>query len=160
MLKKLAIVCAILAGAYALASGDYTFASPRYRVLALAYLAAAQFSSPRVSADDLNGAESGQDGAGPRPAVGAPPARTHAYVHLGSLRTAASARQEWLRLQRTFPTELANLDLTVERVDLGPKGVFYRVLADTFASPLSARQLCSELRQSRQFCAPIHLGAT
>ena len=160
MLKKLAIGVFILAGAYALASGDYTFAGPRYRVLALAYLAAAQFSSPRVSAAGLMSAESGQNGTAVPTADVAPPARTHAYVHLGSLRTAALAHREWLRLQRAFPTELANLDLTVERVDLGPKGIFYRVLADTYASPLSARQLCSELHQNHQFCAPIHPGTT
>jgi len=159
VLKKLAIGLVVLAGAYALASEDYTFAGPRYRVMAYAYLAAAQFAGPRAAAAGAKSAESGQTAAGPLTAA-APPAPAHAYVHLGSLHSAASARREWSRLQRSFPAQLANLDLILERVDLGPKGVFYRVLADTLASPLSARQLCTALRRSNQFCAPIDPSTT
>jgi hypothetical protein len=74
-------------------------------------------------------------------------------VHLGSLRSEASARQEWKNLKKAFPSELVELDLTVKRVDLETKGVFYRVLADTSLGPNSAQQLCSKLRENDQYCS-------
>jgi hypothetical protein len=41
---------------------------------------------------------------------------------------------------------LANLDLILERVQLGPEDAFYRVLANTAGSPLSPRQLCTLIK--------------
>lgn len=153
MLKKLAIGCVALAGIYAFATGDYTFEGPRYRVLAYAYLAAAQFEGPRPSAGTAD-----QKPAGAESDAGGAPA--HSYVHLGSLRSAASAEQEWSRLQESFPAHLGHLEFVLERVQLGPEGIFYRVLADTAESPLSPQQLCSALRQSDQYCAPVDPGAS
>ena len=69
MLKKLAIGCVALAGVYALVSGDYTFAGPRYQVLAYAYLAAAQFDDPRPATEDA-----GTENAETRNDVGGTPA--------------------------------------------------------------------------------------
>ena len=154
MLKKLAIGCVAVAGLYAMATGDYTFEAPRYRILAYAYLAAAQFDSPRPSAvpSDKRTAAAAETEAGAAPA--------HSLVHLGSLRSAASAQAEWSRLQESFPAHLAGLDLVLERVQLGPEGVFFRVLADTAESPLTAQQLCSALRRSDQYCAPVDPGAS
>lgn len=155
MWKKLAIGCIALAGVYALVSGDYTFAGPRYQVLAYAYLAAAQFDSPRPATQGAGTerAEAGTD-------VGRTPAAAPGYVHLGSLRSAASAQAEWWRLQESFPAHLGDLQLIVERVQMDAEGVFYRVLADTAESPLSPRQLCSALRQSDQYCTPVDPGAS
>ncbi|MEE8140020.1 MAG: hypothetical protein V3T66_03815 [Alphaproteobacteria bacterium] len=165
MLKKLAIGLVVLAGAYALVSGDYTFASPRYRVMAYAYMAAAQFEGPRASAEApvaANGAITETNGSAANSQLAAvdPPAQANTYVHLASLRSAASAKQEWSRLQRIFPAQLANLDLILERVRLQSEGVVYRVLADTAESPLSPGQLCIALRQNNQYCTLIKPGAT
>lgn len=153
MLKKLAIACVALAGIYALVTGDYRFEGPRYRVLAYAYLVAAQFEGPRPSAATTDGRTTEAE----RVAGGAP---SHGFVHLGSLRSAASAEREWSRLQESFPAHLADLELVLERVEMGPENVFYRVLADTAGSPLNAQQVCSALRRSDQFCAPIDPGAS
>ncbi len=61
-------------------------------------------------------------------------------------RSTASAKEEWSRLQQAFPAQLANLDLILERVQLGPEDAFYRVLANTAGSPLSPRQLCTLIK--------------
>jgi hypothetical protein len=173
MLKKLAIGLFALTGIYVWVSGDYTFAGPRYRVLAYAQMAAAQFEVPPSSVESsvessaealaaANGAitETNGSAANSRPPAVDPPAPANTYVHLASLRSAASAKEEWSRLQRIFPAELANLEVIVERVQLGSKGVVYRVLADTSASPLSPGQLCTALRRSEQYCALVDLGTT
>ena len=154
MLKKLAIGLFVLAGVYVWVSGDYTLAGPRYRVLAYAQMAAAQFEGP-PSSDEApvaapvavpvaaKGAitETQGSAAVSQFAAGEQPGLTQTYVHLASLRSAASAKEEWSRLQRTFPDQLARLDLVVERVRLQSEGVVYRVLADTSESPLSPGQL-------------------
>ncbi len=165
MLKKIAIGLVVLAGAYVWVSGDHTFAGPRDRVMAYADRAAAQFDAPRSSAEApvaANGAITETHGSAANSQLVAvdPPALANTYVHLGSLRSAASAKEEWSRLQQAFPAQLANLDLILERVQLGPEGVFYRVLANTAESPLSPRQLCTALRQNDQFCTLIKPGAT
>jgi hypothetical protein len=173
VLKKLAIGLFVLAGVYVWVSGDYTFAGPRYRVMAYAQMAAAQFEGP-PSSDEApvaapvavpavaKGAitETQASAAISQFAAGEQPGLTQTYVHLASLRSAASAKEEWSRLQRTFPDQLARLDLVVERVRLQSEGVVYRVLADTSESPLSPGQLCTALRQNNQYCTLVKPGAT
>jgi hypothetical protein len=173
VLKKLAIGLFVLAGVYVWASGDYTFAGPRYRVMAYAQMAAAQFEGP-PSSDEApvaapvavpvaaKGAITEIQGSAAisQLAAGEQPGLTQTYVHLASLRSAASAKEEWSRLQRTFPDQLARLDLVVERVRLQSEGVVYRVLADTSESPLSPGQLCTALRQNNQYCTLVKPGAT
>ena len=173
MLKKLAIGLFVLAGVYVWVSGDYTFAGPRYRVMAYAQMAAAQFEGP-PSSDEApvaapvavpvaaKGAITETQGSAAisQFAAGEQPGLTQTYVHLASLRSAASAKEEWSRLQRTFPDQLARLDLVVERVRLQSEGVVYRVLADTSESPLSPGQLCTALRQNNQYCTLVKPGAT
>jgi hypothetical protein len=165
MLKKLAIGLFVLAGIYVWVSGDYTFAGPRYRVMAYAHMAAAQFEGPPASAEApvaTKGAitETQGSAANSQVAAGELSALANTYVHLASLRSAASAKEEWSRLQRTFPGQLAKLDLVVERVRLQSEDVVYRVLADTSESPLSPEQLCAALRQNDQYCTLIRSGAS
>ena len=165
VLKKLAIGLFVLAGVYVWVSGDYTFAGPRYRVLAYAHMAAAPFEGPPSPAEMpavAKGAitETQASAAISQFAAGKQPRLTQTYVHLASLRSAASAKEEWSRLQRTFPDQLARLDLVVERVRLQSEGVVYRVLADTSESPLSPGQLCTALRQNNQYCTLVKPGAT
>jgi hypothetical protein len=165
VLKKLAIGLFVLAGAYVWVSGDHTFAGPRYRVLAYAHMAAAPFEGPPSSAEmpvAAKGAITETQGSAAisQFAAGEQPRLTQTYVHLASLRSAASAKEEWSRLQRTFPDQLARLDLVVERVRLQSEGVVYRVLADTSESPLSPGQLCTALRQNNQYCTLVKPGAT
>ena len=124
-------------------------------MLAYAYLAAAQFDDPRPATEDA-----GTENAETRNDVGGTPAAAPGYVHLGSLRSAASAEQEWSRLQESFPAHLSDLELVLDRVQLGAEGIFYRVLADTAESPLSPQQLCLALRRSDQYCAPVGPGAS
>ncbi|MEQ8664639.1 MAG: SHOCT domain-containing protein [Rhodospirillales bacterium] len=73
-------------------------------------------------------------------------------VHLASYRSAEQAERGWSQLRRAHGEILGNLDHTVSRVDLGSKGVFYRLVAGPFASPSEATGVCTKLKSRRQFC--------
>ena len=74
-------------------------------------------------------------------------------LHLSSNKTEAAAKQEWGQLKSAFPQLLGGLSLDIERTDLGKKGVFYRVLAGSFADKPAAAQICSQLKKKQQYCA-------
>ncbi len=50
---------------------------------------------------------------------------------------------------------LGGLTLTVERADLGEKGVFYRVQAGPVADEAAARKLCAALGERKQACLVV-----
>ena len=154
MLKKILIGTVASAAIYVLVSGDYSFSGPRYRVMAYAYMLADHHFDAAQAETDV--ADTPIAGAKDDPGKMSTPSR--GYVHLGSLRSTASAEQEWVRLQERFGAHLADLDHVVERIDLGTKGVYYRVLADTNGSGFSPQQLCSVLRRSNQYCDLVAPG--
>lgn len=80
-------------------------------------------------------------GSGPRPGL-----------HLASYRSAQQAERGWSQLRRAHGEVLGNLSHTVSRVDLGAKGVFYRLVAGPFASSADASSACQRLKSRRQFC--------
>ena len=57
-------------------------------------------------------------------------------VRLGSLRTPEEAREEWQRLKRANGDLLGSLRANAVSVDLGEKGIYYRILA----GPLDERR--------------------
>ncbi|HEY3918690.1 MAG TPA: SPOR domain-containing protein, partial [Stellaceae bacterium] len=85
--------------------------------------------------------------AGAPPAV-APPAKAtpattagrNYRLQLGALKNEDAAKQEWLRLQRQQPDVLGKLALTVTRVDLGDRGIYYRIQAGPLADAAAAAQ--------------------
>jgi len=84
-----------------------------------------------------------------KPAVTAisapPPASGGVYIQLGSLGSRADAQSEWARLQKRFPDDLSGLGLDVQRVDLGAKGVYYRVRGGLLPAQ-TARDICARLK--------------
>ncbi len=62
------------------------------------------------------------------------------------------AKSEWDRLQHQFPDALGGLKLTVQRADLGAKGVYYRVQAGPLADAAKAKKVCAELKLQQQQC--------
>jgi hypothetical protein len=65
------------------------------------------------------------------------------------VRSEESAIQEWNRLKRSNADLLGNVPAAPVRVDLGEKGVFYRVLSGPVAD---ADRLCRELNQRNVGC--------
>jgi hypothetical protein len=73
-------------------------------------------------------------------------------VQLSSQRSEAEAQASYRSLQSKFPDQLSDRSVTIRRVDLGPKGIYYRALVGPFASSDEASQLCSELKAAGGQC--------
>lgn len=81
------------------------------------------------------------------PAVKAVQDGTH-FVQMASVKDEAAARAEWKKMQAAFPAQLGNVELRVQKADLGAKGVFYRIQG----GPLSqdqAKSICTAIAAKR-----------
>ena len=78
-------------------------------------------------------------------------------IHLVSLANQESVDGSWGELQESFPDILAEKDLEVRRIDLGDRGIFYRIHAGPFAASAKAETTCEELRSLQQYCAVVAL---
>jgi len=77
-------------------------------------------------------------------------------VQLAALQTAAAASTEWARLRERHPTLLAQLNMIVATVDLGPtRGIFHRLQAGPLTDGIAARALCGSLRELGQPCLEV-----
>ncbi len=107
--------------------------------------------------------------AAPAPATAAPasPVQTGAVqtaartpsgayvVQLAALRARDGTRPAWVRLQRAHPMLLGDRELTVQEVDLGERGIFYRVQAGFFPDRAGASALCRALKARQQDCLVV-----
>lgn len=82
----------------------------------------------------------------------AAPADGGFLVQLASVGNEAAVEREWGRMQSRHPQQLGNLSLTVERADLGDRGIFYRIQAGPLASREAADGLCAQLKAQQQDC--------
>ena len=80
------------------------------------------------------------------------PPRDQFLLHLASHRTEAEAVREWELLTRKLAALLGALQPIIRSVDLGDRGVFYRVQAGPIGSRASARALCRQLKARDQYC--------
>lgn len=94
-----------------------------------------------------------QTAASPPPAPPSQPAGAGKRVRLqiASVRSEEVARQEFQRLQRRFPSELGSLGLSVERADLGDRGIFFRVHAGP-VEEARAGSICQALKAQSVGC--------
>jgi len=74
-------------------------------------------------------------------------------VQLGSFPAAEQVNTQWDRLKKSY-AELQPLDLTTVRVDLGDKGVWYRLQVGPLNEP-GARSLCEELKAKKRDCLVV-----
>ncbi len=74
-----------------------------------------------------------------------------AYVQISSQRLEQTAQKSLIELQTRFASILGGRSLEVQRVDLGDKGIYYRVRlpADSIAN---ANQICNSLKQAGGDC--------
>ena len=100
-------------------------------------------------------------GQGPSPAARADPGAVGGAggyaIHLVSLAKQESVDGSWAELQESFPGILAEKGLQVRQVDLGDRGVFYRIHAAPFAASEKAEATCEELRSLQPYCAVVDL---
>jgi hypothetical protein len=96
--------------------------------------------------------------AAPAPATPTAPAAPTAAVHgggwvvqLGAVRSEAEAKTEWARLKNAHKEELGDLSSDIMRVDLGAKGIFWRVRGGPL-DEAQARLLCAQLTKQSQGC--------
>ncbi|MBF0323662.1 SPOR domain-containing protein [Magnetospirillum moscoviense] len=88
----------------------------------------------------------------PAPAVAkAAPAGGDYLIQLGALRSAPDAEKEWSRIQKANADLLGTLKSDVVRVELGEKGIFWRLRAGPL-SEAAAKQMCTELKARNQGC--------
>ena len=102
--------------------------------------------------------------AAPVPAVTVPPPQQAAAppaprstvsgyrLQLGAVRTPEIAKSEWERVKRQNGDLLGSLSVSVERADLGERGVFYRIHVGPIADAAQAERLCAQLRQRGVGC--------
>ncbi len=73
-------------------------------------------------------------------------------LQLGAVRSEAAAKEEWQRLKARQPDLLGKLALSTPHVDLGEKGVFYRIQAGPIADAALAEQSCATLKSRHVGC--------
>lgn len=113
---------------------------------AAAQPAAAQPAAPQPAAEQVAAKPAA------KPAVTEPAAGGKVKVQLAAVKTEAAAKTEWAKLQRAHPAQLGQLSLSVQKVDKGAEGVFYRIQAGPLADKAAAKALCAELAKQKQAC--------
>lgn len=116
--------------------------------------------------DDLAAAVAAATG-GRAPAAAAPPAETQTaavapalpegafLVQLASARSEEGALSEWSRISGRHKDVLGSLSPAVSRVDLGEKGVFFRLRAGPLADRAAAESLCATLGAQNVGCIVV-----
>ena len=91
-----------------------------------------------------------QTAAAPAPSAGAD---VRGYrLQLGAVKAPEMAKQEWDRIKRQNSDLVGALSVSVDRIDLGDRGVFYRIHAGPIADAAQAERLCGQLRQRGVGC--------
>jgi hypothetical protein len=75
-------------------------------------------------------------------------------IHLASYRSTKQAERGWAQLKRAHNNILGELRHTVMEINLGSKGIFFRLIAGPFSSGDEAKGVCRKLKSRRQFCDP------
>ena len=76
-------------------------------------------------------------------------------VQLAALKARDGTRPAWTRLQKAHPKLLGDREFTIQTVNLGGRGTFYRIQAGFFPDRASANNLCRALKARRQDCLVI-----
>lgn len=73
-------------------------------------------------------------------------------VELSGLESIDEIKERRKYLEETFPNLLNGTDLVIERVDLGERGNFYRIVSKPFPDRLTANYVCARVRVKKQYC--------
>jgi hypothetical protein len=82
-------------------------------------------------------------------------------VHLAFYRSRKNASRGWTQIKRANKKLLGNLDHQIVEVNLGKKGIYYRLKAGPFVdnAKAKAKDICRKLKRRRQFCEPSTMKA-
>lgn len=73
-------------------------------------------------------------------------------VQIVALRSSKAAEKAWKKVKVKFPKLLGKQSYNVVRVDLGAKGIYYRLRVGEFPNRGKAMELCSALKKRKQGC--------
>ncbi len=76
-------------------------------------------------------------------------------VQIASLKSLQAANNEWAHLQSTYRDLLGDLDLTIETVELGARGTYYRVQTGPFPNRATAQDMCWQIRAQKLDCLVV-----
>ncbi len=97
---------------------------------------------------------------GPAAGGGASGATDKFAVHLASYKSAEAARKGWRDIAADHPSLIGVLTPVLSRVDLGSKGVFYRLKAGPFETWDKAEAVCKALLALSWTCAVLDFGGS
>jgi len=82
--------------------------------------------------------------------------KRYSRVQLAALKSKTGGYQYWLRLRKQHPELFFGLKHYVQRVDLGKRGIFYRLQVGNFSSQVRAEEFCvkfiAKTRKSKSDC--------
>ncbi|PKU23675.1 SPOR domain-containing protein [Telmatospirillum siberiense] len=114
--------------------------------------AAAGKTAAKAPAPAKNSSATPASAAAPAPAAPAKTATGGGWlVQLGALKTEAEARNEWSRVKGANKDVLGDYGSDIVRVDLGEKGIFWRLRAGPMDEG-QARSICASLAKRSQGC--------
>jgi hypothetical protein len=73
-------------------------------------------------------------------------------IQFAAYRSAARAKAAWARILKAHGAVVDGLPPHTQRVDLGQRGVYFRVQAGNFKTARAARLICAKLKAKRQDC--------
>lgn len=76
-------------------------------------------------------------------------------VQISALRSEEAATEAWKRARRSNPDVFEGASMSIERADLGARGVFYRLRAGAFASRDTAADFCAALKSKGGDCIVV-----
>jgi len=76
------------------------------------------------------------------------------FVQLGAMKSEVAAQEGWKKLQKSHPSQLGSLKLSVKKVDLGSKGTLWRMRGGPVTSTQAA-EICSALKASKTDCMVV-----
>jgi hypothetical protein len=91
--------------------------------------------------------------------VAATPLTDQFRLQLATMRSAEGARQEMGRLNALYASLTPALELSVQRLEQGERGVFYRVLSEPVGERSDASQLCAAIAERRGQCRIVAVVA-
>lgn len=68
--------------------------------------------------------------------------RPYSRVQLAALQSESSAYQYWSKLKKSYPKLFVDLKYFIQKVDLGKRGVFYRLQIGHFRNQIKAEEFC------------------
>ena len=84
-----------------------------------------------------------------------PPEKSGYRIQIAAYRDDTRAKTAWAKFKKAHIGILGPLTPLTQRVDLGKKGIYFRVQAGYFSTANAARAACAKLKAKRQDCIII-----